>query len=102
MGGKEAARAVGDQVASGTWRRSVVTGGAGFLGSHVCDALLDGGVEGVCVDNFCTGSPRNVEHLAPRPGFELIEADVSHPFRVPGNVDVVFHLASPASPVDYR
>jgi dTDP-glucose 4,6-dehydratase len=81
--------------------RAVVTGGAGFVGSHLCDRLRDGGAGVVCVDNFLTGSADNVAHLADDPAFELLERDVSEPFDVAGPVDVVFHLASPASPHDY-
>jgi dTDP-glucose 4,6-dehydratase len=98
---RPAAPVPGNPTATGAWRRSVVTGGAGFLGSHLCEALIEGRTQVVCVDNFCTGSTRNVEQLHTRPGFELVEADVSRPFSVPGFVDVVFHLASPASPADY-
>jgi dTDP-glucose 4,6-dehydratase len=81
--------------------RVVVTGGAGFLGSHLCDALLDRGDEVVCLDNLVTGSTTNVEHLFGRPGFTFVEHDVSRYVWVPGAVDVVMHLASPASPRDY-
>lgn len=82
-------------------RRAVVTGGAGFVGSHLCDRLRDSGASVVCVDNFLTGSPENVAHLASDPGFELLEHDVTEPFDIEGPVDAVFHLASPASPHDY-
>ncbi|WP_404382425.1 SDR family oxidoreductase [Knoellia locipacati] len=82
-------------------RRAVVTGGAGFLGSHLCERLLDLGHEVVCVDNFVTGSPDNIEHLLGRPGFTVMRADVSHGVTVPGPVGYVLHFASPASPVDY-
>ncbi|WP_165986840.1 UDP-glucuronic acid decarboxylase family protein [Streptomyces sp. YIM 98790] len=83
------------------FRRAVVTGGAGFLGSHLCTALLDRGTEVCCVDDFCTGRPENTAHLTGRPGFTLLHADVSEPFDVPGEVDLVLHFASPASPADY-
>ena len=81
--------------------RIVVTGGAGFLGSHVVDVLLERGDEVVAVDNFCTSGPENIAHVVGRPGFEFRELDVNRPFDVAGHVDVVMHLASPASPRDY-
>ena len=81
--------------------RAVVTGGAGFLGSHLCERLLDDGYDVVCLDNFLTGSPHNVEHLLERPGFRLVRADVSDYVHVTGPVDAVPHFASPASPIDY-
>jgi dTDP-glucose 4,6-dehydratase len=78
-----------------------VTGGAGFLGSHVCEFLLDRGDEVVAVDNLCTGSEENVHHLRGRPGFEFLGQDVTERCEAPGRVDAVMHLASPASPRDY-
>jgi dTDP-glucose 4,6-dehydratase len=81
--------------------RAVVTGGAGFLGSHLCERLLDDGLEVVALDNFLTGSPTNVEHLLERDGFKLIKCDVTEYVHVPGPVDHVLHFASPASPIDY-
>lgn len=81
--------------------RSVVTGGAGFLGSHLCERLLSLGHEVVCLDNFLTGGPRNVEHLMEDPGFRLVRCDVTDYIHVPGPVDYVLHFASPASPIDY-
>jgi dTDP-glucose 4,6-dehydratase len=81
--------------------RCVVTGGAGFLGSHLCQRLLDDGDEVVALDNFLTGTPANVEHLLERPGFRLVRCDVTDYVHVPGPVDLVLHFASPASPVDY-
>jgi len=80
--------------------RVVVTGGAGFLGSHLCDALLGEGHSVVAVDNLLTGRARNLEHLRNEPRFELLQADICEPFD-PGKMDYVFHFASPASPVDY-
>jgi dTDP-glucose 4,6-dehydratase len=79
----------------------VVTGGAGFLGSHLCERLLDDGHEVVALDNFLTGRPHNVEHLLERDGFKLIRCDVTEYVHVPGPVDEVLHFASPASPIDY-
>ena len=81
--------------------RVVVAGGAGFLGSHLCDALLDRGDQVVCLDNYVTGSADNVAHLADNANFELIEQDICQPFSVDGDVDAVMNLASPASPKDY-
>ena len=81
--------------------RVVITGGAGFLGSHLGDALLDRGDEVVAVDNLVTGDTRNIEHNFGRSGFSFVEADVSNYLWVPGAVDVVMHFASPASPIDY-
>jgi dTDP-glucose 4,6-dehydratase len=81
--------------------RTVVTGGAGFLGSHLCERLLDEGDEVIAIDNFITGSPRNVEHLLDRPGFRLLRRDVTEYIHIPGPVDQVLHFASPASPIDY-
>jgi dTDP-glucose 4,6-dehydratase len=83
-------------------RRAVVTGGAGFLGSHLCEHLLERDVSVVCLDNFLTGTPTNVEHLWDNPGFRLVRCDVSDYIHVPGPVDLVFHFASPASPIDYH
>ena len=84
--------------------RVVVAGGAGFLGSHLCDALLERGDQVVCVDNFLTGSAVNVAHLIGRADFELVEHDVTRPFDAldfGDSVDAVMNLASPASPKDY-
>lgn len=81
--------------------RVVVTGGAGFLGSHVCDALLGRGDEVVCLDNLATGSVDNIEHLFGHDRFTFTRLDVSNYIWVPGPVDQIMHLASPASPVDF-
>jgi dTDP-glucose 4,6-dehydratase len=81
-------------------RRAVITGGAGFLGSHLCDALLAEGWIVVVVDSLITGRSTNLEHLRNEPRFEFIEKNICEPFD-PGPVDYVFHFASPASPVDY-
>ena len=82
-------------------RRAVVTGGAGFLGSHLCERLLQDGYEVICLDDFCTGSSNNVEHLLEDRRFRLVRADVTDFIHVSGHVDAVLHLASPASPIDY-
>jgi dTDP-glucose 4,6-dehydratase len=89
------------KVAETAPRRVVVTGGAGFLGSHLCTELLARGAEVVCLDNFLTGSPANVAHLMTDPAFQLVRCDVTDFVHVPGPVDLVLHFASPASPVDY-
>ena len=81
--------------------RVVITGGAGFLGSHLGDALLARGDEVVAIDNLVTGETRNIEHNFERKGFSFVDADVSNYLWVPGDVDVVMHFASPASPIDY-
>ena len=81
--------------------RVVVLGGAGFLGSHLCDALLRRGDEVVAVDNFCTGSKDNVKHLASTKNFSLIDADICDEIPVAGKVDLIFNFASPASPKQY-
>jgi dTDP-glucose 4,6-dehydratase len=79
----------------------VVTGGAGFLGSHLCERLLERGHEVICVDNCVTGTTVNVEHLMDRGDFAFVRHDVSKPVSVQGPVDAVLHFASPASPRDY-
>ena len=78
----------------------VVTGGAGFLGSHLCDELLRQGHRVICVDNFETGSLANIEHIRV-PEFEHVNVDIINPYFIEGSVDFVYHLASPASPIDY-
>jgi dTDP-glucose 4,6-dehydratase len=81
--------------------RTLITGGAGFIGSHLCDRFLAEGHEVIAVDNFITGTPENIAHLISNPKFKMIGADISHPLKVPGKIDNVLHFASPASPVDY-
>jgi dTDP-glucose 4,6-dehydratase len=90
-----------DTVSRPPWEHAVVTGGAGFVGSHLCTALLDQGASVTCVDDFCTGSAENVAHLTGRPGFTLLQADVTKPFEVGRAAGLVLHFASPASPADY-
>jgi len=82
-------------------RRALVTGGAGFLGSHLCERLLDEGLHVVCMDNLITGSLANIEHLFGRTGFTFIHHDVTNFIHVPGRLDYILHFASPASPIDY-
>jgi dTDP-glucose 4,6-dehydratase len=82
-------------------KRALVTGGAGFLGSHLCERLLDEGHDVVCMDNLITGSVSNVEHLFGRDGFVFVEYDVTNFVDVPGRLDYILHFASPASPIDY-
>jgi dTDP-glucose 4,6-dehydratase len=81
--------------------RTVITGGAGFLGSHLCERALAEGHRVACVDNFLTGRLDNVRHLLARDGFELVRHDVTKPFYLDGPVDFILHFASPASPIDY-
>ena len=81
--------------------RLLITGAAGFLGSHLCDRFLADGHEVVGVDNFLTGSPRNLAHLEDEPRFTFLEQDVTEPLAIEGALGGVLHLASPASPVDY-
>ncbi|MDQ3733569.1 MAG: SDR family oxidoreductase [Actinomycetota bacterium] len=82
-------------------QRALVTGGAGFLGSHVCASLLSKGHDVVCLDNFVTGSQQNIDGLMGEPGFTLLDMDLSEDCPDAGEVDLVLHLASPASPVQY-
>lgn len=86
---------------SRNWKHAVVTGGAGFVGSHLCTALLDQGTAVTCVDDLSTGTHENVAHLRGMPGFRFVEADVTEPFETGRDVDLVLHFASPASPADY-
>jgi len=82
-------------------RRALVTGGAGFLGSHLCGRLLDEGLEVVCMDNLITGSLDNIENFFGRDGFRFVHHDVTNFIHVPGALDYILHFASPASPIDY-
>jgi len=81
--------------------KALVTGGAGFIGSHLCDRLLEKGHEVVALDNLLTGSTDNIAHLAGREDFKFINHDVTEYIYLPGKIDFIFHLASPASPIDY-
>jgi dTDP-glucose 4,6-dehydratase len=80
---------------------ALITGGAGFLGSHLCERLIAEGHRVTCVDNLVTGNRENLAHLLQRPDFQFVEHDVSRPFEIEGEIDYVLHFASPASPIDY-
>lgn len=82
-------------------QRVLITGGAGFLGSHLCDRFIAEGWNVVCMDNFITGTPANVEHLIGLERFQLIQYDVTNYMHVQGALDAILHFASPASPIDY-
>ena len=90
---------MGSRMGAGASKRVLVTGGAGFLGSHICERLLSGGHEVLCVDNFFS-STRNVAHLLGNARFELMRHDVTFPLYV--EVDEIFNLACPASPIHYQ
>ena len=81
--------------------RSLVTGGAGFLGSHLCDKLLAEGHDVVCLDNLSTGDVANIAHLKGNPHFSFVHYDVTNYLFIDGTIDFIFHFASPASPIDY-
>jgi UDP-glucuronate decarboxylase len=81
-------------------KKILVTGGAGFLGSHLCDRLINEGHEVLCLDNFFTGSKKNIIHLLGNPNFELIRHDVTFPIYL--EVDQIYNLACPASPIHYQ
>ena len=81
-------------------KRILVTGGAGFLGSHLCDRLVEAGQDVICVDNFFTSQKANVSHLLERPNFELVRHDVTHPLFL--EVDEIYNLACPAAPGHYQ
>jgi dTDP-glucose 4,6-dehydratase len=83
-------------------KRAMVTGGAGFLGSHLCERLISEGYSVVCVDNLSTGTPENVVHLEGESDFEYIEQDVTLPVEIRGGLNEVYHFASPASPADFE
>jgi len=80
----------------------LVTGGAGFIGSHLCEYLLNKGHNVICVDNLLTGKMENIEHLLGNEKFEFIKLDVTNYIHIPGKLDAVMHFASPASPIDYQ
>lgn len=80
--------------------RILVTGGAGFIGSHLCERLIANGDEVICLDNFFTGRKANIEHLLSNPNFELVRHDVTQPILL--EVDQIYNLACPASPVHYQ
>ncbi|MEU0390657.1 NAD-dependent epimerase/dehydratase family protein [Streptomyces chartreusis] len=91
-------------MSGGAWRRALVTGGAGFVGSHLCARLLDAGTEVVCLDDLSTGSRANVVDLEQRPGFRFVRGDATDPAAwraLPGRFGLVLHFACPASPADY-
>jgi dTDP-glucose 4,6-dehydratase len=81
--------------------RTVITGGAGFVGSHLCDRFLSQGHDVICIDNLITGSTGNLAHLQNNPRFSFIRHDICHPIEIDGPVDNILHFASPASPIDY-
>ncbi|MDL5502822.1 MAG: GDP-mannose 4,6-dehydratase, partial [Candidatus Methanoperedens sp.] len=80
--------------------KTLITGGAGFIGSHLCDLLLSKGHEVICVDNLVTGNKNNIAHIE-NEKFSFIEHNVTKPLYLEENIDYIFHLASPASPIDY-
>jgi dTDP-glucose 4,6-dehydratase len=81
--------------------RVLITGGAGFIGSHLCERFLDDGAEVICIDNLLTGSADNVAHLFSNPRFTFVQQDITNFIHVKGTLDAILHFASPASPVDY-
>jgi dTDP-glucose 4,6-dehydratase len=84
-----------------SFRRVAITGGAGFIGSHLCERLLVDGVDVVCIDNLITGRQENLAHLMDNPRFLFVNTDISHHIHLEGPLDAVLHFASPASPIDY-
>ncbi|MDQ5931308.1 MAG: UDP-glucuronate decarboxylase, partial [Patescibacteria group bacterium] len=83
-------------------KTSLVTGGAGFIGSHLCERLLNEGHRVICVDNFFVGSEENISHLRANPNFKLIEHNIVEPLRIDEDVHWIFNFACPASPVHYQ
>ncbi len=81
--------------------RTLITGGAGFVGSHLCERFLAEGHDVLCVDNFITGNPVNIEQLRDNPHFTFVRHNISQPLEIDGHIDNILHFASPASPVDY-
>lgn len=81
---------------------ALVTGGAGFIGSHLCDFLIEKGIKVICVDNLITGNDKNIKHLLGNKNFEFINADITKELKFDLKLDYIYHLASPASPVDYQ
>ena len=81
---------------------ALVTGGAGFVPSHLIDLLIKKGLNVIALDNFITGRAKNIEHLENHPNFYFFEHDISTPYQIEGNINYIFHLASPASPIDYQ
>jgi len=81
-------------------KKILITGGAGFIGSHLCEKLLEQGHEVICLDNFFTGSKKNISHLLTNPNFELVRHDIVDPYRI--EVDQIYNMACPASPIHYQ